>query len=283
MAMISRVVQRFSKERDLRMLWEVEKDGKCSFLAGTAHFFPFRFRAALRRYIERVETVLFEGPLDEEAARAVAEAGLAADGSVSLVRLLDPRTVRRIHHEIGNPSQSLSSHGLFLRMLDVHPEELDWDRLHGLKPWMAFFQIWSQYLRKNGWTFTMELDALRIATELGRQVHFLESIEDQIKALNSVPLERFVNFLERVNWRDSREAHLKHYLKGDLEGMMANVGAYPTFCDAIVARRDPVLYGGIKRFFERGKAIAFVGVSHCPGIKACLTGDAFRLRSSAAA
>ena len=276
--MIARVIQQFSKERELGMVWEVEREGKCSFLAGTAHFFPYRFRSALRRYIERVETVLFEGPLDEAAARAVTEAGLAADGDVSLVRLLNSRAIRRIQQEIGSPSQSLSSHGLFLRMFDVHPEELDWDRLHGLKPWMAFFQIWSQYLRKNGWTFTMELDALRIATELGRQVHFLESIQDQIEALNNVPLDRFVNFLEKVNWRESREAHLRHYLKGDLEGMMAKVGAYPTFCDAIVARRDPVLYEGIKRFFERGKTIAFVGVSHCPGIKALLTGDGYRLR-----
>jgi len=276
--MIARVVQRFSKERDLRMVWEVEKDGRCSFLAGTAHFFPYRFRSALRRYIDRVETVLFEGPLDEAAARAVTEAGLAADGDVSLVRLLDSRVIRRIQQEIGSPSRSLSSHRLFLRIFDVHPEELDWDRLHGLKPWMAFFQIWSQYLRKNGWTFAMELDALGIATELGREVHFLESIEDQIEALNNVPLERFVNFLEKVNWRESREAHLRHYLKGDLEGMMAKVGAYPTLCDAIVARRDPVLYAGIKRFFERGETIAFVGVSHCPGIKAFLTGDGYRLR-----
>ncbi|HSB68106.1 MAG TPA: TraB/GumN family protein [Candidatus Methylomirabilis sp.] len=275
--MIHRLLQHFSKEREFKMIWEVEKDGNSSWLAGSAHFFPYHFRTSLRRYIERVETVLFEGPLDETAADEVAEAGLAGSEAVSLVGLLQPRTMRRIESDVRSASQGLSSQALYLRMLDAHPEELDSDRLKGMRPWMAFFQIWSKYLRQNGWTHTMELDALRIATELRRPVHFLETIEEQVGALDGVPLGRFVNFLENVNWRASRRDHVRHYLKGDLEGLMARAGAFPTRCDSIIGKRDPILYTRMRGFFERGRTVAFVGTSHCPGIRASLTADGYRL------
>ena len=279
--MIARLLQQFSTERELKMIWEVEKDGRRSYLAGTAHFFPYRFRASLRRYIERVETVLFEGPLDEAAAAEVAGAGLHGDEQGSLVGLLQPRTMRKIEREVRGPGQSLSSSGLYLHMLGANPDELDWDRLKGMKPWMAFFQIWSEYLRKNGWTFTMELDALRIAADLGRQVHFLETIEEQVKAMDGVPLERFVNFLENVDWGESRRDHVRHYLKGDLEGMLGMANAFPTRCDSIVGQRDPILHDRMKAFFEKGTAIAFVGVSHCRGIRSFLEADGYHLRSAA--
>ncbi|HSB82287.1 MAG TPA: TraB/GumN family protein, partial [Candidatus Methylomirabilis sp.] len=132
MAMIARLLQQFSAERELKMIWEVEKDGRRSYLAGTAHFFPYRFRASLRRYIERVETVLFEGPLDEAAAAEVAGAGRAGNEGVSLVGLLQPRSMRSIEREVRGPAQGLSSRGLFLHMLGADPEELDWDRLKGM-------------------------------------------------------------------------------------------------------------------------------------------------------
>lgn len=279
--MIARILRRFSHERELQMVWRVQKEGAPSYLAGTAHFFPYHLRGSLRRYIARAETVLFEGPLDQGAAAQVAAAGLAGGGTPSLVGLLDSRTLGRIEREIGGAPPSLSSHALSLGLLGLRGEGLDWDHLRGMRPWMAFFQIWSQYLRKNGWTFTMELDALRIATDLGKQVHFLETIEEQIDALDNVPLERFVNFLERVDWQQSRRNHVRHYLAGDLDGLMARVSPYPTFCDSIIKNRDPVLYQRMKRFFERGAAIAFVGVSHCRGIRAFLAEDGYLVRSLA--
>ena len=279
--MIARILRRFSYERELRMVWEVERGGLRSYLAGTAHFFPYHFRASLRRYIARVDRVLFEGPLDEDTAAQVAAAGLAGGGAPSLVGRLEAGAIERIEREIGGAASSLSSHSLCRQLLGLHPEGLNWEQLEGMRPWMAFFQIWSQYLRKNGWTYTMELDALRVATELGRQVQFLETIEEQIDALERVPLGRFVNFLERADWQQSRRAHVRHYLTGDLEGMMARVSPYPTFCDAIIKQRDPVLSERMQRFFERGRAMAFVGVSHCRGVRAFLTEHGYRVRSPA--
>ena len=56
----------FWKEKPLRTIWKVEKAGCTSFLVGTAHFSPYSFKKSLTRLIQDVETVLFEGPLDEE-------------------------------------------------------------------------------------------------------------------------------------------------------------------------------------------------------------------------
>lgn len=132
-----------SKERELRMIWQVEREGTRSYLVGA----------------------------------------------------LDPATIRRINQELERSSKGLSSHRMFRSLMGSDPDALDWDRTRGMRPWMAFFQIWSHYLRQNGWTYTMELDALRIAGVLGKSVHCLETMEEQLEALDDVPFERFVHFL----------------------------------------------------------------------------------------
>lgn len=270
-----------SKEHELRMIWEVEREGTRSFLVGTAHFFPCRFEGSLRRRIAQVEAVLFEGPLDEESARMIVEYGSKGESGRSLVEALDPTTIRRITRELGGESRSLSSHQMFRRLTGTDPEGLDWDRLKGMRPWMAFFQIWSRYLQQNGWTHNMELDALRIAGALGRPVHFLETIEEQLGALDAVPFERFVHFLTQVNWKRSRRDHQECYLRGDLDGLLSRVSGYPTVCQAIIERRDPILFERMQPFLEAGPTIAFVGASHCRGIRRMLLEAGYRVGTPA--
>lgn len=268
--MITWLRHRLSKERELRMIWEVERDRKLSYLVGTAHFFPYHFRGSLYRYITRVEAVLFEGPLDEDSARAIVEYGSRGTGALSLLDALDPMTIGRITKELGGPSPGANSHQMLRSLIGPDPDALDWDRIKGMRPWMAFFQIWSHFLRKNGWTCNMELDALRVADGLGKPVHYLETIDEQLEALDNVPFDRFVQFLTRVDWGRSRRDHLGCYLRGDLEGQMARISEYPTVCDAIVGKRDPVLFERMQPFLKRGPTIAFLGTSHCPGIRRML-------------
>jgi uncharacterized protein YbaP (TraB family) len=263
------------------MIWEVEKAGKRSYLVGSAHFFPYHFRTSLRRYIARVDTVLFEGPLDAESAKRVVEAGSTGSGQGSLIEALGAETIRKIQKELGGASPGLSSHLMFRSLLGLGRDALAWDDLKGVKPWLAFFQIWSVFLRRNGWRHKMELDALQIATVSGKTVHSLETIEEQIEALDDVPLERFVHFLRQVNWQDSRRGHLRHYLRGDLDGLMAKVKEYPTYCESIIQRRDPIFFARMRGFFEQGRVIAFLGTSHCRGIRARLVGDGYSVRAPA--
>ena len=279
--MISRLRRVVSKERDLKMVWEVHKGGKRSFLVGTAHFFPYRFMESLGRYIPQADAVLFEGPLDEESAKRVVAAGDAGNGQPSLLDALDAQTIGRIQAELGGASQNLGAHLMYHALFGKAPQRLEWSHLKGLKPWMAFFQIWSDYLRKNGWTYNMELDALRIATDLGKDVRFLETIEEQIDALDHVPIARFVTFLKNVSWRASRREYVLHFLSGDLERLLSAASGFPTFCESIVGRRDPILYTRMKTFFDAEKTIAFVGAVHCRGITARLVSDGFRVRSLA--
>ena len=273
--MITWLCDRFSKERELQMIWAIDGGRGRSYLVGSAHFFPYRFTRSVRRFISRAETVLFEGPLDEESARMVVEYGSRGEGGACLLDALDAETTSRIDKDLRAGVNTLSSHQMFRSLLGVHQDTLDWDRIKDMRPWMAFFQIWSHYLRKNGWTFNMELDALRIAEAMGRRAHYLETIEEQIEALDNVPLERFVHFLTRVDWRESRRNHLECYLRGDLEGLMARISGYPTVCEAIIDNRDPILYERMKGFLEEGQTMAFVGTSHCPGIMTRLRADGY--------
>ena len=279
--MITWLRHRLSKERELRMIWEVERDAKRSYLVGTAHFFPYHFRGSLHRYISRAETVLFEGPLDEDSARAIVEYGSSGAGAVCLLDALDPMTISKISRELGGPPPGSGSHQMLRSLLGPDPDVPDWGRIKGMRPWMAFFQIWSHYLGKNGWTCNMELDALRIAGDLAKPVYYLETIEEQLEALDNVPFERFVWFLSHADWGRSRRELLACYLRGDLEGQMARIGGYPTVCEAIVGRRDPVLFERMQPFLERGSSIAFVGASHCPGIRKMLAGAGYKVDTPA--
>ena len=87
-----------------------------------------------------------------------------------------------------------------------------------MKPWLAFFTIWSNYLRKNGWKHSVDLEAYSIAEELCKKIEFLETIEDQIGVLESLTRERIVAFLNRVDqWPELARGYADCYLAGDLE------------------------------------------------------------------
>jgi uncharacterized protein YbaP (TraB family) len=268
-----------SKERDLRMIWEVEREGRRSRLVGTAHFFPYHFKGSLRRYIEQAEAVLLEGPLDEAATKRTAERGSEGGEGSSLYDALDTATIRKLNRELRGPSPPLSSQRLYQDLFGDGAEESLRVKIKGLKPWMAFFRIWSHYLTTRGWNYSTDLDALTIANEMGKDAHFLETIEEQIDALEAIPLERFVDFLKRLEREGYRRDYVRCYLRGDLERLMAVAEArgFPTFCEPIVGRRDPILWARMRPFFEKGNAIAFVGVVHCRGIKALLLREGYRM------
>ena len=85
------------KEKPLRTVWRVEKDGHTSFLVGTAHFSPYRFKKTLTKLIQGVETVLFEGPLDEESMARVVQYGQQGENTPSLYEALHPDAIVEIN------------------------------------------------------------------------------------------------------------------------------------------------------------------------------------------
>jgi pheromone shutdown protein TraB len=258
----------FPKEKEFRMVWKIERSGIKNLFAGSAHFFPYSFRRSLVEIISGTSVVLFEGPLDETNMSKVRQEGVEEKETGKISNLLDKDTLAAISREFARAAPADSSLKLFADMLNkgkgtLIPEEIDM-----MKPWMAFFSIWSHYLKKRGWTYSVDLEALSVAKELGKDVRYLETIEEQIEALNGIPVERIVNFFRRMNeWDTFAKNHAQRYLKGSIESVASILSDFPSRCESIVEKRDPVMFERMMPFIEQGNAIVFVGTTHIPGIK----------------
>lgn len=254
------------------MVWELERRGARSrprstphsTLIGAAHFFPRHFRRDLRRLIGEARMLLLEGPLDDAATRKVLEAGRGVGGAT-----LYSSEKNAIHARLGIYSAPLDVHQLLKDLFFGRQEQWLEDELRSLKPWAAFFGIWTRFRARQGWSYTLDLDAARIGAELGKQTRYLETIEEQIAALDAVPLERILYFIHE-DWLAYCAAYERHYLAGDLDALVSAAQAFPTYCEPIVARRDPVLAERMAPELERGGACVFIGVAHCPGVLAWL-------------
>lgn len=246
------------------MVWQVAKRGRCSRLVGTPHFFPYHFRGALARLIGAARAVLLEGPLDEQSMRRVVDAGSGAVHA-SLYHALDAGTRRRIARDLGLAAP-LESQPPYRELFFGRPEQWLEAELRRLKPWMAFYGLWTRYRAREGGRYSLDLDAHRMAAELGKEPHHLETIEEQIAALEAIPLERMVRFLAHLDWPGYYRSYVRCYLDGDLEGLAALAQEFPSFCDAVIESRAPRLVERMSAALERGEACVFIGVIHCPGV-----------------
>ena len=253
------------KEKPLRTAWKVEKAGRISFLVGTAHFSPYSFKKSLTTLIQGVETVLFEGPLDEESMARVVQYGQQGENAPSLYKALQPAAIKEINRQLSTQSGASTTAGSYLEIL--HPAVSDplEGLTRGVRPWMTFFTIWSAFLN---WKHSMDMEAFHIAQKLGKKIDYLETIEDQLAALDGIPFERIVNYLNHIkNWRVHKELFKKAFLEGDIQQFYSMTGEFPTRCESILTKRDPIFFKGIQASFKKGRTVAFVGVAHIPGIR----------------
>jgi uncharacterized protein YbaP (TraB family) len=253
------------KGKPLRTVWRIEKDRHASFLVGTAHFSPYSFKKALIGLIQSVDIVLFEGPLDQESMAEVVQYGQHGEDTRSIYEALDPTVIKEINKLLGARFGLQTTAVPYLDI--IHPTSSDFLEVHtrGVRPWMAFFIIWSTFLN---WKHSMDVEAFQIAQKLDKKIEYLETIEDQLAALDGVPFERIVNYFNHIkHWKAHKESYLKAFLEGDLLKFFSMTGEFPTRCDSILTKRNPIFFKGMKAFFERGKTTAFVGVAHIPGIR----------------
>ena len=260
------------------MAWEVEPrggtPGRRSILVGAAHFFPRHFRGDLRRLMRDARVVLLEGPLDEAATRKVIDAGRGTGGEG-----LYEAAKATINARLGIYSAPLDVNQMLRDLIFGRQEQWLEEELRKLKPWAAFFGIWTRFREREGWVHKMDLDAARLAAQLGKEVRYLEAIEEQIAALEAVPRERFLQFMNE-SWSQYNAAYERHYLAGDLEGLAAAAQGFPTYCEPVVGRRDAVLAERMAPELEAGDACAVVGVAHCQGVLAALERAGFELRAA---
>jgi hypothetical protein len=252
------------------MAWAVERLGRRSTVIGAAHFFPRHFRRDLRRLLGPARIVLLEGPLDEAATRKVLEAGRGVGGAI-----LYSSSKEKINARLGIYSAPLDVHRILRDLVFGRQDEWLEEELRALKPWAAFFGIWTRWRARQGWVHKFDLDAAQIAARLGKEVRYLETIEEQIAALDAVPVERFARFLATGDWSGYNEGYERHYLAGDLERLTATAQAFPTYCDPVIGRRDAVLAERMAPELAAGGACVVIGVAHCPGVLARLAQDGF--------
>lgn len=270
-------------ERKFKMLFSVEKAGKVNFLAGTAHFFPYSFKKSLTGLIKRMDTVLFEGPLDERNMEAVRSFGTSFSEETWLYKSLDKNVIKEIDREFAlwhyGDNTTASQ---YLNILSFRKSGIFIEQVKNFKPWMAFFVIWALYLKRRGWKFSVDREAHGIATKLGKQIVYLESIDEQIKALDAIPLERIIAFLNSFrDWERFVIRHKRFYLKGDLDRLFHTTLEFPTRCDSIIDKRDPIIFERLKPYMEKGRAIAFVGTIHLIGLSKLLEEEGFTVKKYA--
>jgi uncharacterized protein YbaP (TraB family) len=220
--------------------------------------------------------VLLEGPLDEQSMRRVVDAG-SGTVHVSLYHALDAGTRQRICRDLA-VAQPLDAQPLYRELFFGRPDEWLEAELRSLKPWMAFFGLWTRYRAREGASYSLDLDAQRMAAGLGKNLLHLETIEEQIAALEAIPVERMVEFLARADWAAYYTDYVRRYLDGDLDGLIAAARVFPTFCEAVIENRDPVLAERMAPALERGDACVFIGVTHCPGVLSRLRRSGFEIR-----
>jgi uncharacterized protein YbaP (TraB family) len=263
------------KEKRLQTVWRVEKNGGVSFLVGTAHFSPISFRRALTRLVRGSETVLFEGPLDQESMAVVARYGARGEDTQSVYDLIDPAVIREINRQLADRSERATLAGSFLDLMNVKTSGFLEQHARGVRPWMAFFTTWSAFLN---WKHSMDVEAFHIARKLGKAIDYLETIDDQLNALDGIPFDRIVNYFNRFqHWSAHRERFSKIFLEGELQNYLSVTGEFPTRCESIIGKRDPIFFQGMKTFFEKGRTTAFVGVGHVPGIRNMFLDEGYRV------
>ena len=269
------------REKPLRMLWRLEREGRTSSIVGAAHFFRHSFRRRFAEEMSDARAVLFEGPLDAESMRRVAEYGLDGGNTPSVVDAITPEAAKEINSRLAYPIIDNISTGLAL----LRPRKLDFleTNARGARPWMAFFTIWSAYVRARGWRHSMDMEAYQVALRLGKPVHFLETIDEQLQALDEIPFEGIVEYLNRVDlWDEYTDRFVKLFLQGNLSDMLSHALRFPTRCESIIDDRDPLLFERMKPFVEEGRALAFVGTTHIRGITKRFEAEGYKVRQEKA-
>jgi len=260
------------------MIWEVVKANKKSFLVGTAHFFPYSFRTSLSRFIKNASTVLLEGPLDQESLARVVEAGCQKENVGHLFEELDEKIINKITEALVPFSRrrellSICNIGTFREENPVY------GMIKGMKPWMAFFRLWTAFLERQGWRYSVDLDAYRIAVEMNKVIVSLETIEEQIEVLESLSHARILNFLKRVgHWHDYAKEYAKAYLAGDVERLKSNSIGFPSRHHTVIDRRDQILFERMLTYLKQGDAVICVGAPHIRGISQMLQADGYQIK-----
>lgn len=264
------------RHRPLRMIWRVNKGSAVSFLVGSAHFFPYSFRPDLEAYIRRSRAVWTEGPLDPDSLARVQEAGRQPPEKGHLLDLLDERVVTTLNETLFPACRRSFGLGL-VSIPGTSMQNPIYELTQGMKPWLGFFTIWSAYLERRGWRYSVDLETHRIASEMGVAMGGLECIEEQIAVLESLSLQRILDFLAGQDlWERITRNYVRGYLAGDLARLRQEGLRFPSRHAPVIHPRDRILFERMRPGLEAGGAFVCIGAPHIPGVATLLRRHGFR-------
>ena len=266
------------KQKKLKMIWEVQKNGKISHLVGTAHFFPYSFRNSLEQYLENARVVMFEGPLDDENMARVREAGTDSEDSYHIFNELDDKTIAGITDALIPVCRARhSSYLVTFTKFDL--KDTVYEMVKGMKPWLAFFTLWSDYLKRLGWKYSVDLEGYQIAMELGKKIVFLETIDEQIEVLQNISHDNILFFLNQVDrWKLFAREYVECYLDGDLEKLKFTRVRFPSRHHSVINERDKIFHQRMRAELEQGQVVAFLGAPHLRGVSRLLIEDGYQVK-----
>ncbi|WP_084301711.1 TraB/GumN family protein [Desulfonatronovibrio hydrogenovorans] len=271
----ARYLMSLPRQKEFRMLWEIEKQGKHSWIGGTAHFFSCSFRHHFEKLFDQVHTVIFEGPLDQVSMQRVAAVGCSPGPEFEpLARKLSRDEVQTLKRVVRGPE------GFWARLLNSPGTDLlDVDYyLSSTRHWMAFFSIWSAFLRRIGWDQSVDREAWDLAKQMEKNVVAMESIDEQIATLESIPRQRILRFFKNCGqWKKLAAQNEKAYLRGDLENMFGTSTEFPSRTELVIHRRDELFLERMKPYLEEGGCMVFVGTAHMLGLGPMLEEAGFGL------
>ena len=267
---------RLPPQRKFAMLWEIEKNGRRSWIGGTAHFFCYSFENSFRELFEKVDTVLFEGPLDPASLGQVSAIGRTpGPESPRVADALTEEDIRRLERVVCGPR------GFWARFMGAeHKNPPDVRHLLShTRHWMAFFSLWTSFLARRGWTQSVDLEAWHLALDMGKAVRGMESIPEQIETLESIPIPRIVNFIRSCRkWDRYIQRNVRAYLKGDVDNMFGTSIEFPTRTELVIHRRDARFLERMRPFIEAGRCAVFVGSAHMINLRGLLAEAGFSVR-----
>lgn len=260
------------EQRPFAMLWRLDKNGRTSWLGGTAHFFCYSFEHSLRRLFESVDTVILEGPLDRDSLAEVERAGRAA-----------PPPGESVLDHMADIDLALLERVLCRRRMlaDGPPPAPDVVRqlLGQTRPWYAFFSLWTLFLEQRGWKQSVDLEIWNLARDRNKTVFGMETVAEQLASLESAPMDRIVRFLRDCRrWNIYRRRNAAAYLAGDLAGMLGTSTEFPSRTERIIGHRDQRFRERMRPWVERGGAAVFVGSAHLLNLRRMLAEDGFAVR-----
>jgi len=123
------------------------------------------------------------------------------------------------------------------------------------------------------------LEAWRLAKETGKNILPMETIDEQIATLESIPVERIVRFFRQCeHWKGFIRKNRCAYLKGNLEAMMGTSVEFPSRTDMVINRRDELFLERMLPHLETGRCAVFVGSAHMFNLRDMLAQAGFSVR-----